>query len=329
MALTYPITPISKTELYVDLVATISAAFAARDLRFPNSKAPVWPEGKRSIDDHGIRSSGIPMIGTGTLTVGRQVVEFPISLPATPNAAAWLLTGLLQNKSYGTGKYTIVTPTLKQPAWFSALASGTDEASTELGVWTALGVVPKNFKIAIPASGPDGGEVTLSSDMMGSLFARASTIAGTAGTLDSGVPILAADCSLTVAAAATPFCSANINVETGITAGPNITTIAAGPDTYVLGEFKINGDVSLIIEPDTTTKYYAIMNGLAAKTTHALVFTIGTTIVVTSTVIFEYPDPPSEQGGVYIQRFPFRSLYVSATDPKFEVTASDILTTWT
>lgn len=327
--LTYPITPWTKTELYIDLVRTIAADFAARDLRFSNAKTPVWPIGKRSIDDHGIRSAGIPMRTAGTYTVGRQVVEFPISPVATPMAAAWLLASLLQNKSYGTGKYTIVTPTVKEAKWFSAMVSGTDEGSTEKGVWKALGIVPKNFKISIPASGADGGEVTFQSDLMGSLFDQVNSIAGSSGTLDSGTPILAADCSLTRAAVAMKFCSANINAEVALAASPNITTVAAGPDAFVLGDFSLTGDLTCIVEPDTTSNYYAILNGLAAKTTHALVFTVGSAIVITCTAIFEYPGEPKEQNGVYIQTFPWRALYQSVTDPKIEVTyGSDILAGW-
>ena len=328
MGLNYPITPWSKTNLYVDLVATIAADFAARDLRFPNAKAPVFPIGKRSIDDHGIRISGVPMKGSQTRTVGKQVVEFPIGLVPTPQAAAWLIAGLCQNKAYTT-KYTVATPTDKQAKWFSAMVSGTDEANTEKGVWKALGVVPKSVKIGIPSAGADGGEVSLSADVMGSLFSQVDTIPGSTGTLDAGVPILSTDCSFTRAGGAMKLVSANISLENGLTLDPNINTVAAGPDAMVLGEFKVTGDVTMIVEPDNTSNYYAIINGLGTPTTHALVFTIGSGIVVTATVIFEYPGPPTEQNGVYVQTFPFRSEYQSATDPKIEVTTgSDLLANW-
>ncbi len=327
--LLYPITPWSKTDLYVDLVLTVAADFAARDLRFPNSKAPVFPTGKRSIDDHGIRMSGVPMKAAGTYTVGRQVVEFPIGLVPSVQAAAWLLAGLCQNKAYATTKYTIVTPTAKQAKWFSALISGSDEASSELGLWKALGVLPKSVKIGIPASGPDGGEVTMSADVIGSLFSQVTIpVPGSAGTLDAGVPILSSDCSFTMDAAAMKACSANINVETGVGPDPNINTVAAGPDAMILGEFKITGDLTLIVEPDTTSKYYAITNGLAAKTAHPLIINVGASIIATLNVIFEYPGPPSEQNGVYVQTFPWKALYGSVTDPKFEITIADVLTTW-
>jgi len=326
--LLYPITPWSKSDLYVDLVLTIAADFAARELRFPNAKAPVFPTGKRSIDDHGIRLTGVPMKASGTYTVGRQVVEFPIGLIPSVQSMSWLLSGLCQNKAYATTKYTIVTPTNKQAKWFSALISGTLEASTEKSAWKALGCVPKSVKIGIPASGPDGGEVSLSADIIGSLFSQIDAIAGTAGTLDAGVPILSSDCTFTMDAAATKVCAANISFENGIGPDPNINTVAAGPDAMILGEYRINGDLTLIVEPDTTSKYYAIVNGLAAMTAHPLIINVGASIIITLNVIFEYPGAPTEQNGVYIQTFPWKALYGSATDPKVEITIADVLATW-
>jgi hypothetical protein len=240
------------------------------------------------------------------------------------------LAGLAQNKAYATTKYTIVTPTVKQAKWFSALVSGSDETDSELGLWKALGCVPKSVKIGIPASGPDGGEVSLSADMIGSLFSQISApVAGTAGTLDAGVPILASDCSFTLAAGSMKACSANVSLENNIGPDPNINTVAAGPDAMILGEHRITGDLTLIVEPDTTSKYYAIANGLAAKTAHALIINVGASIILTLNVIFEYPGPPSEQNGVYVQTFPWKAIYGSATDPKVEITIADVLTTWT
>jgi len=328
-SLLYPITPQSKTDLCVDLITTIAGPFATTELRFPNAKTPVWPLGKRSLDDHGIRISGVPMKGAQSYTIGKQVVEFSVGLNPSVQAAAWLLAGLCQNKDWVTTKYTIVTPTVKEAKWFSALISGSDEASSELGLWKTLGCLPKAVKIGIPAAGPDGGEVTMSADMIGTVFAQVSPVTLTGGTLDAGVPILSTDCSFTLDATAAKVCSANINATNGAQPDPNINTVAAGPDSIILGEYTQTGDLSLIVEPDTTSHYYAIVNGLAAKTAHALIINVGASIVFTKNVVFGYPDgEPKEQNGVYIQTFPWRALYGSATDPKIEITMANLLATW-
>ncbi len=299
------------------LTSGITASSAALEHELRDAKLAVWPKARKPVIVDAASGSGKPIRDASNYRLGRVNPAFTIEVPPTTTGLAIGFCLLLQQESYGSGKYTFGQYTSQAATLFAHVEGGVSGL-----VYKAVGSVVRTLGLTIPPVGEDRGQASLRLDMIAANASRQAAFTAGSPVVDAGAPKETADFYLKLATAAKSFVGIDLSITNNAAGSP---TSAETSEAILLGELGITGSLTVLSTTTSDEEYDQLMDAHEAKTTIEIEVGVSGHHKIVFDALIDSPEE-TEQGNVVVARFPFRAVYVDAGSFAAEVnSAADIL----